>query len=396
VDYPNIYLVLDNCFAIKRWVEPGDWIPLCKQIGFDYIQASFDNEIDMLYSPSWYQDKWFKEVRENEEKHDARVVTFYTGYQTYRTAGLGHPDKDMAERLMNDWVFSAIDRLGQRGNGFGFSFHAIVNHILQDPGQYREMTDRVYRLLGKIGGRAHEKGGIPVCVEAMYAPHQPPWTIKGTRDFLRECMAQGCNTIYTTVDVGHMIGQSHFLRPSTEVIRESLRQAESGQSRPGLWLGADSALALWREYAAKGSTDFGAAERISEEMDRYPYLFADGPEDSDPYAWLEELGCYSPIMHLQQTNGITASHASFTQEANAKGIITPEKVLQAIAKSYQKPVDPAMPPRAKDIYLAFELFFSNSEHPHAIIEKLEESLAFWRTLVPRDGMPLADLVDMGR
>lgn len=391
MDYPKIHLVLDNCFAIKRWVEPSEWIPLSKQIGFNCIEASFDNEIDMLYSPSWYQDKWFKEVRDNEEKHDARVVSFYTGYQTYRTAGLGHPDKDMAEHLMKDWVFAAIDRLAERGNGFGFSFHSLVNRVLQDPDQYHEVTDRVYQLLGQIGKRAQEKGGIPVCVEAMYAPHQPPWTIKGTEAFLAACMAQECNTIYTTVDVGHMIGQSHFLRPSVDAIQESLRQ-----SNPDLWLGADSARALWREYAAKGVTDLGAAEKISQEMDRYPYLFADGPEDSDPYAWLEELGCYSPIMHLQQTNGISASHASFTREVNAKGIITPEKVLQAIAKSYQKPVDPAMPPRAKDIYLAFELFFSNSEHPHAIIEKLEESLAFWRRHVPRDGMSLADLVNMGQ
>ncbi len=389
MEYPNIHLVLDNCFAIKRWVEPADWIALSKKIGFNCIEASFDNEMDMLYSPTWYKDKWFDEVRRNEEKYDARGVTFFTGYQTYRTAGLGHPDADMAEYLMKEWVLSAIDRLGERGNGFGFSFHSIINRILQDPEQYREMTDRVYRLLGQIGARAQEKGGIPVCVEAMYAPHQPPWTIKGTRDFLRNCKAQGCDTIYTTVDVGHMIGQAHFMRPSVEEIHTSLRQRNSG-----LWLGADSAYSLWRESLDNAS--LGAAERISQELDRYPYMFADGPEDSDPYVWLEELGAYSPIMHLQQTNGISASHAPFIKDTNAKGIITPEKVLQAIARSYLKPQDPTMPPRAKDIYLSFEIFFSNSEHPHAIIEKLEESLAFWRTAVPKDGMSLADLVKVGR
>ena len=25
--YPKIYLALDNCFALKRWVEPETWLP---------------------------------------------------------------------------------------------------------------------------------------------------------------------------------------------------------------------------------------------------------------------------------------------------------------------------------------------------------------------------------
>lgn len=392
MDYPNIHLVLDNCFAIKRWVEPDEWLPLCKRIGFANVQASFDNEIDMLYSPAWYMDSWFDSLRAAEEKHGARVTTFYTGYQTYRTAGLGHPDRAMAEHIVRKWLFPAIDRLGARGNGFGFSFHALVERVLRDPAQYRLMRDRVYDLLEQVGARARERGGIPVCVEAMYAPQQPPWTIRGTFEFLRDCMSRGNSSIYTTIDVGHMIGQSRFLRPSTEDILENLRQATPGQSRPGLWLGPETAFELWREYVNRGVADAGAAGAIAEKMNDYPYLFADGPEDSDPYAWLEKLGCYSPIMHLQQTNGITASHAPFTRENNATGIISPEKVLRAIAKSYRKPADPSMPPRAKDIYLAFELFFSSSDHPHAIIEKLEETLSHWRRFVPKDDMPLGDIV----
>lgn len=384
MDCPRIHLVLDNCFAIKRWVEPGEWLSLCKRIGFDCVQASFDNEMDMLYSPDWYKDKWFDELRRSEERRGARVATFYTGYQTYRTAGLGHPDPAMADHLMREWIFPAIDRLGARGNGFGFSFHSMVDKALRDRDAYRAMRDRVYGSLAKIAARARERGGVPVCVEAMYAPHQPPWTIGGTRAFLRDCMERGGNPIYATIDVGHMIGQARFLRPTAEAIAASLPEAKAGRARPDLWLGSESAYALWREGAA--------LERIIAEMDAYSHMFADGPEDSDPYAWLEELGCYSPIMHLQQTNGITASHAPFTAETNKTGIISPEKVLRAIAKSYEKPVDPSMPPRAKDVYLAFEIFFSNAEYPHAIVEKLEETLACWRAGVPKDGMLLNDLV----
>lgn len=48
--YPKIYLALDNCFALKRWVEPETWLPLIKDLGYTSIQASYDNEFDMLYN----------------------------------------------------------------------------------------------------------------------------------------------------------------------------------------------------------------------------------------------------------------------------------------------------------------------------------------------------------
>ena len=34
MEYPKIYLALDNCFALKRWVEPETWLPLIKDLGY--------------------------------------------------------------------------------------------------------------------------------------------------------------------------------------------------------------------------------------------------------------------------------------------------------------------------------------------------------------------------
>ena len=127
-------------------------------------------------------------------------------------------------------------------------------------------------------------------------------------------------------------------------------------------------------------------------MARYPHLFSFDPADSDPYAWLEALACYSPIMHMQQTNGVTSSHAAFTEDNNAAGIIDGARLLAAIAKSYEKE-DPAMPPKAEAIYLSFEIFASNAEHPREIKNKLKETCAYWRTFIPKDGMPLNELIE---
>jgi len=43
-------------------------------------------------------------------------------------------------------------------------------------------------------------------------------------------------------------------------------------------------------------------------------------QDSDPYAWLEKFGKYSPIIHIQQTDGKADRHWPFTQEYNKQGV----------------------------------------------------------------------------
>lgn len=123
--YPKVYLVLDNCFALKRWVEPAEWIKVTKEIGFNYIEASFDNEMDFLYSPDSYIEKWFDELKACEEKYGVKVANFHTGYQTYRTVGLAHSDQDYVSNIVDVWFKKAIDQLSKRKNGLGFAFHAV-------------------------------------------------------------------------------------------------------------------------------------------------------------------------------------------------------------------------------------------------------------------------------
>ena len=126
-------------------------------------------------------------------------------------------------------------------------------------------------------------------------------------------------------------------------------------------------------------------------MDKNPQLFASA-KDCDCYQWLSELGCYSPIIHLQQTDGQTSAHISFTEKTNAWGIINPLKVLSALKASYDRPIDPGMPDRCTDIYLTLELYSGTA----SIIEQdwvgFEESARYWRNAIPEDGLPLDELV----
>lgn len=390
--YPKVYLALDNCFAIKRWVQPETWMPLIRELGFRYVEASFDNEADFLYSPDWYLDNWFRRVETLEKEYGMRVANFFTGYQTYRTTGLAHPDSRIATHLLEQWLTPAIRRIGALGSGIGFSFHAMPDEVLQNPELYRKVTDQVIGRLARVAALAKENGEIPACVEAMYAPHQPPWTIEGTKRFLKDIYAVNGDPIYTTVDVGHMTGQARFQKPDLRQVLESLENAEPGRRYPHYWIGSEHTARLWREAAFSGTPTLADARRVCEDMERFPYLYSDSMRDADPYAWLEELGCYSPIIHMQQTNGVTASHAAFTDENNREGIIHGERLLYAIAKSYEAPDIPGMPPKAKELYLSFEIFAANAEYRSDILQKLEETCRYWRRFVPEDGTPLDQLL----
>lgn len=387
MEYPKVYLTLDNCFAIKRWVEPSEWMPLIRDIGFTSAQASFDNEIDFLYSPEWYKSGWFQEVSRQEKETGLRVDTFFTGYQTYRTAGLAHPDDKMADYLMDWWIKPALNQLGRRGAHMGMSFIAVPERFLQDAVKFQRMYEKVIHRMGEIGACA-SKNGIHFCMEAMYAPHQPPWTIEGAKRFLRDCYAEGGHPVYLTIDVGHMVGQCKYRKPDREAVEHSLNPGSQILGRPKIWLGAEHTYKLWRKAVEEDDHSREAVEAILEDMEAYLHLFSTDPGDSDPYRWLGELACYSPIIHMQQTDGITSSHQPFTKEENEKGIIQGEEVLRAIAHSYEQEQEPQMPPKCQEIYLAFEIFAGNTEYREEIIEKLKETLNYWRRFVPEDGIRL--------
>ena len=51
-----------------------------------------------------------------------------------------------------------------------------------------------------------------------------------------------------------------------------------------------------------------------------------------------------------------------------------------------------MPPRAAEIYLAFEIFASNAEYCTEITGKLKETYQYWRKWIPEDGLKLDELI----
>lgn len=392
--YPKIYLALDNCFGIKRWTEPDEWMKISKEVGIHYIEASADNECDPFYGGKDYLKDWIQKVEKSQIKYQSKVANFFTGYSTYRTLGLLHPDRRIRDRLVNKWFKEIIQVASTLNAGLGFFVHAFSQPVLQDPEVYQETKNLLFDTISLLIEFASSQSPSPVLLmlEQMYSPHQYPWTINGTFEYLKEVYKRSKFPSYIALDTGHMVGQRRFLRPSQEQLEELFSCTHVHDLLSNFWLGSDSVRKIVIENSKSSFLSKpNFIELIEAEMDRYPYLFAD-PDDGDLYSWLKAMGCYSPIIHLQQTNGRTSSHQPFTRENNLKGIVHPKKVLQALVHSYQEPTNSQFPPKCKEIYLTFEIFNSSIDYPLQIINRLRESVDFWREFIPQDGLTLDVLV----
>jgi len=95
---------------------------------------------------------------------------------------------------------------------------------------------------------------------------------------------------------------------------------------------------------------------------------APNPKQRNPYYWIEKLGKFSPIIHLQQTVLHRSNHWPFLKKYNEKGIILPEKVIESLQKS-----------GAKEALLLFEII--HREHydtDFRVIEDIKTSVDYWR------------------
>lgn len=120
------------------------------------------------------------------------------------------------------------------------------------------------------------------------------------------------------------------------------------------------------ELMERVNQNCGVPMRICLDVGHAPH-----PEQRDPYPWIEKLGAYSPIVHLQQTVLHKSNHWPFIPEYNRQGIIQPEKVLDALEKS-----------GAKKAQLIFEI--GHREHfdsDFRIIEDLKATVDYWRPYV---------------
>lgn len=372
--YPRIHLVIDNCFAIKRWVRPSEWARVLRdKIGnINRVQSSTDLEIDPQFCPPGYTHRWIEEVRKCEHEYDFRMVSFYSGYVTYRSASLLNWDKSYRERFRDNYIFKTIDLASKFKATAGGALQAFPEELLQDPEKYIKAEALLMDYSIQCANYAAKKN-ILYAFEQMYTPTQGWWRIEDVKRYITEVYKSCGNPLYTTIDTAHMAGQSLFRVPTDEQFASMIdAQSAKGSHLP------DEMLSM----VEKGTT----LNELKKAAEKYSYWFSE-VGDEDLYKWLEEVSCYSPIMHLQQTDGTYSAHRPFVKKYNDSGIVEPRKLLESVVKCYDKEKPADMPPKVKDIYLAFEIFFGVTDSASDIISAMKESVQFWREVIREDGKP---------
>ena len=388
---PRVFLAVDNCFASKRWTDPIEWMELVRELGLSFVEASADTEADPLYCGEEYMTDWVEEVLRAQRHTGVSVVNLYSGHGTYSSLGLGHTDPRVRRRIMERWLRPMVRYAAKLSCGLGFYCHAFPDRVLQDPERYAAAVEGIYEQLGELAGYASAQGLASISVEQMYSPHQIPWTIAGARELLAEVHRRSGAACYVTIDTGHQSGQHRFLRPSPSAIAAAAGRAARTGEPSELWLGPRTAAERFEECIRKRPDDQGRDIReIVRQLERFPFLFGQ-QDDTDTYVWIRALGCFSPIMHLQQVIGSHSSHLPFTEDTNRRGSIRAESVLKALAKAYQQPEPNGFPPRCRDLFLTLEIFAAPAETPGEILGKIRASVRYWRRFIPGDGMTLSEL-----
>lgn len=382
--YPKIYLAIDNCFASKRWTEPADWSRVIADLGVNYVEASADTELDPLYMGMAYLKDWPGAVRQARKQTGVTVANLYSGHGTYSTLGLTHTDSRVRRNMIDHWFKPLIDTAAELEAGLGFYAHCFSQKVLQSPELYHEYEQILLDGLSELNTYAKTVGCKYLALEQMYSPNQIPWTMDGTGEILRRVSRDTGMSFYFTEDLGHH--HQKFLRPTVQSVARDL---ENRNRTP--WLGTEEAYAAYDAALQRQDASGETCRKIAELAGRAEYLFTT-EDDCDCYQWLRYMGCYSPIIHLQQTDGLSSGHKPFTAANNQWGKVHGKAVLEALKAAYDREEEPEMPRRCQEIYLTLELFSGTAQSQREILLNYQQTVDYWRTFIPKDGLPLDQLI----
>ncbi|MBE5773388.1 MAG: hypothetical protein E7337_05580 [Clostridiales bacterium] len=389
---PRIHLGIDNCFAIKRWTAPREWGRVVNEMGMKYVEAVPDLECEPLLNPDDYRQEWIDEVNRMRDDTGTQVVMFYSNDSTYDSIGFSHPDRRIRRHFVEKWFGNFIKMASAIGSDIGYYVQATPESMLYSKEGRRQAAEYAYECMVDVNKMAGAAGIKHVALEQMYTPHQPPFTIKGMRDLIVNITKDSGVPFYLTEDVGHHCPL--YMLPTDEALQKGAeRYAQDGFVKP--WLGSLEAYDMFTRFAKKGSLSASEIEALREDFAKNADQFNEY-DDTDCYAWLRQLGCWSPVIHMQQTDGSHSSHEAFLPENNAHGKIHPVKVLRALAESYEKADRENMPGLCEDIYLIQELYLSTKDIGYQGVHKLKSSTDYLRKFIPEDGLTLSQLLEMNK
>jgi len=252
--------------------------------------------------------------------------------------------------LPEDYIENQIERIKKSAEKYGIQVDSIftsaytrVNHLMHPDAQARKIWLDWFKKLLRIGARLGAKTA---------GSHFGILTVSSYNDKIKREMliGEGIKGWRELSFFARELGYESLIFEPMSVPREMANTVE------GTF-----------ELMERVNADCGVPMRICLDIGHAPH-----PEQRNPYMWIEKLGAWSPVIHLQQTVLHKSNHWPFTREYNEQGIIHPEKVLDALEKS-----------GCKESLLMFEI--GHREHwdnDFRVVEDLKASVDYWRPYVP--------------
>jgi D-erythrulose 1-phosphate 3-epimerase len=134
-----------------------------------------------------------------------------------------------------------------------------------------------------------------------------------------------------------------------------------------------STMAMVRDLLADGD-DGHAAVRLALDVG-HMCVPGTGGDDRDPYAWLRELGRSAYEIQLQQSDAEGDHHWPFTPEANRRGRIDADRVIDALGES-----------GVERLSLILEVIPPFEQEDGSVLDDLAASVDYWGVALARRGV----------
>ncbi len=198
----KIELGVNNAFAIKKWVEPEEWVRvIVKEIGLKNIQASFD-----LFYPSLKESDIIfmcSEINKAVKKYSGKISSTFTGLNAYSQNMLVHPNPVVRKSAI-DYYIDAIEIssiIGAQTTGGHFLSFSIKDFNNLKRREY--LMQSFFESMVYLSKVAYKHNLNSLTWEYMPTPYEPPHTIEEAKRFYNEINSYTEVPIYLTFDLGH-------------------------------------------------------------------------------------------------------------------------------------------------------------------------------------------------
>lgn len=193
----NVTLGINNCFAVKRWPRPEEWVQVVRgELGLTVVQHSLDlSDLDGDLEGS------AEAVAAACRRAGVTIDSVFTGLIAYSLNLMLAPDPAERQRAVAYWS-QAIEfaaRLGARR--VGGHVGSLSRADADDPGRRSGLWAELQSRLADLSGLAHRRGLDALLVENM-ACDREPCRMSELAELLRPGDAEHADVVLC-LDVGH-------------------------------------------------------------------------------------------------------------------------------------------------------------------------------------------------